>query len=346
MKAARRSAGRRRGRQTCGARRTRARAAHAHVHGAVQADPKPSFDFATCRAFLRMVRAARRADAPACRSAAPASSRRRRSSSRVSPSSSSSSSGASRRGRRSPSLRPPSGGRRMDVRAKPRLDVVRPAARGEVGWRGRVIDAHDGTPVAQARVWIERGTFDGRTILASVAADTNGAFALDLGEAASPRRRAHRICAEAPRSTRGSCNRSPDRRASSRSRFVLRRRALLQRLVSWANVAPDRRSTGNPRRRLVTSAARPNEATTSRPRDGPTRSSAPHSAAARSTPMPNSRSMRMQDRDRSARESRHRKAKREAREAPEATDAPSPEKAPAGGRERRPGVDVPRRASL
>ncbi len=34
---------------------------------------------------------------------------------------------------------------------KPRLEVVRHAVRGEVGWRGRIVDAHEGTPVKGGR---------------------------------------------------------------------------------------------------------------------------------------------------------------------------------------------------
>jgi len=61
---------------------------------------------------------------------------------------------------------------------KPRLEIVRPAAHGEVGWRGHVVDAHEGTPVGGARVWVDRGTFDGRSILASVGTDEAGSFVL------------------------------------------------------------------------------------------------------------------------------------------------------------------------
>lgn len=112
---------------------------------------------------------------------------------------------------------------------KPRLEVVRPAVRGEVGWRGRVTDAHEGTPVRGARVWIERGTFEGRSILASVAADEDGAFALPgiegvIGD--------EQIAVEAPLHSRLLQQLPPAGELSIA--LVLRRRALLGKLVAWA----------------------------------------------------------------------------------------------------------------
>jgi hypothetical protein len=121
---------------------------------------------------------------------------------------------------------------KVDVDAKvgkPRLDVVRPAARGEVGWRGRVVDAHEGTPVRGARVWVERGTFEGRSVLASVSTDDHGAFVLPeiagvVGD--------EQIAVEAPLHARLV---QPLPGAGELSiALVLRRRALLVRLVGWA----------------------------------------------------------------------------------------------------------------
>lgn len=62
--------------------------------------------------------------------------------------------------------------------AKPRVEVVRPAARGEGGWRGRVVDAHEGTPIANAHVWIERGTFEGNVVIARTSTAADGSFVL------------------------------------------------------------------------------------------------------------------------------------------------------------------------
>lgn len=121
---------------------------------------------------------------------------------------------------------------KVDVEAKvgtPRLEVVRPAARGEVGWRGHVVDAHEGTPVEGARVWIERGTFEGRSVLASVATDADGAFELPgieriVGD--------EQMAFEAPLHAR-LLQPLPAPGVLSIA-LVLRRRALLGRLVAWA----------------------------------------------------------------------------------------------------------------
>ena len=110
---------------------------------------------------------------------------------------------------------------------RPRLEVVRPAARGEVGWRGRIVDAHDGTPV-RARVWIERGTFDGRIVLGSAQTDDEGAFRFAplaglVGD--------EQMAAEATYHQRLAQALPPQGELSIA--LVQRRRALLARLVKW-----------------------------------------------------------------------------------------------------------------
>ncbi|MDB4946550.1 MAG: hypothetical protein JWP97_6084 [Labilithrix sp.] len=112
---------------------------------------------------------------------------------------------------------------------KPRLEVVRPAGRGEVGWRGTIVDAHEGTPVRGARVWIERGTFDGRTVLASALTDAGGSFRFEglpglVGD--------EQMAAEAPLHARLAQNLPAAGELSIA--LVLRRRAVLARLVKWA----------------------------------------------------------------------------------------------------------------
>lgn len=121
---------------------------------------------------------------------------------------------------------------KVDVEAKvgaPRLEVVRAAAHGESGWRGQVVDAHEGTAVGGARVWVDRGTFDGRSILASVGADANGHFELPpiaglVGD--------EQMAVEAPLHARLVQPLPPAGELSIA--LVLRRRALLARLVAWA----------------------------------------------------------------------------------------------------------------
>jgi hypothetical protein len=112
---------------------------------------------------------------------------------------------------------------------KPRLDVVRPAERGEVGWRGTVVDAHEGTAVRGARIWVERGTFDGRSVLASVAADADGAFELPAIEGIVGD---EQMAVEAPLHAR-LVQPLPAPGVLSIA-LLLRRRALLARLVGWA----------------------------------------------------------------------------------------------------------------
>ena len=112
---------------------------------------------------------------------------------------------------------------------KPRLDVVRAAARGEVGWRGSVVDAHEGTAVRGARVWVERGTFDGRAVLASVGADAQGSFDLPHIEGLVGD---EQMAVEAPLHARLVQPMPPPGELSIA--LVLRRRALLGRLVGWA----------------------------------------------------------------------------------------------------------------
>lgn len=112
---------------------------------------------------------------------------------------------------------------------KPRLDVVRAAARGEVGWRGRIVDAHEGTPVRGARVWVERGTFEGRNVLLSVATEPDGSFRLGgleglVGD--------EQMAVEGPLHAR--LVQPLPLPGELSIALVLRRRALLARLVTWA----------------------------------------------------------------------------------------------------------------
>jgi hypothetical protein len=113
---------------------------------------------------------------------------------------------------------------------KPKLEVVRTAARGDRGWTGRVVDAHEGHPIPNARLWVERGTFEGRSILASVSTDARGEFSIpplanQVGD--------ERIGCEAPLHARFSQTLPGPGELSIA--LALRRRALLARMVKWAN---------------------------------------------------------------------------------------------------------------
>lgn len=112
---------------------------------------------------------------------------------------------------------------------KPRIEVVKAAAKGEQGWRGTVVDAHEGTPVAGARVWIDRGTFEGRHMLASVASDEDGRFEISappslVGD--------EQISAEAPLHAR--LTQALPGPGEISIALAARKRALLARLVTWA----------------------------------------------------------------------------------------------------------------
>lgn len=116
-----------------------------------------------------------------------------------------------------------------ELDGKPRIDVVRPAARGERGFRGRVVDAHEGTAVAGARVWIERGSFEGKTFLASVVCDAEGRFEI----AAPPSLVGDElISAEAPLHAR--LTQAVPAPGEISIALAARKRALLARLVTWA----------------------------------------------------------------------------------------------------------------
>jgi hypothetical protein len=116
--------------------------------------------------------------------------------------------------------------------AEPHVEVVRAAPKGARGWRGRVVDAHEGNALPSARVWVERGSFEGKRVLESVAADARGEFVLAgnyeiVGD--------EQLAAEAPLHARHIQNVPPAGEISIG--LVLRRRALLARLVAWAKRA-------------------------------------------------------------------------------------------------------------
>jgi hypothetical protein len=112
---------------------------------------------------------------------------------------------------------------------KPKLEVVRSAARGDRGWNGRVVDAHEGHPIPNARVWVERGTFEGRSVLSSVSTDARGEFTLP---ALASQVGDETIACEAPLHARFSQTLPGPGELSIA--LALRRRALLARMVKWA----------------------------------------------------------------------------------------------------------------
>jgi hypothetical protein len=123
----------------------------------------------------------------------------------------------------------PSDAKRDEREGKPQIEVVRAAASPAEGWTGRVVDAHERAPIAAARVWIERGTFDGRAVLASVETDEDGRFTIP---GTGPSGGDEEMSAEARLHARLRQRLPPAGEVTIA--LALRRRALLARLVSWA----------------------------------------------------------------------------------------------------------------
>jgi hypothetical protein len=118
---------------------------------------------------------------------------------------------------------------RVPSRGEAKLDLVRKAGAGE-GWKGRVTDADDATGIAAARVQIERPAFGRADVLASVMADSDGRFDLPPTE----RRVGDELSIEAPLHV--ALRRPLPAPGELDAQLVLRKRALLGRLVAWARL--------------------------------------------------------------------------------------------------------------
>jgi hypothetical protein len=128
-----------------------------------------------------------------------------------------------RRSRRPPPL---GAGRPMLV---PGVHVVH-SVRGAKSWKGTVVDAHEGTPLAGAAVLVRAPTLEANDVLVSLVTDSRGLFAFDLP---NPPEGAEILARSATH--------SEERKAlpaggTLRIALVTRRRALLRRLVDWARV--------------------------------------------------------------------------------------------------------------
>jgi hypothetical protein len=106
------------------------------------------------------------------------------------------------------------------------VEVVRAPA-GQSGWRGAVLDAHEGTPIAGARLSVVAPAFQGDGVVARVTADERGHFTLDV-----PYRNDARLVIEADEHSKYEQALPPP--GVLRVALVTRRRALLERLVRWA----------------------------------------------------------------------------------------------------------------
>lgn len=112
------------------------------------------------------------------------------------------------------------------------VDVVRTSS-GQTGWRGSVLDAHDGTPIANATLTVIAPAFQGDGVVTRVLANERGQFVIDV-----PYRSDARLLIEAEAHSRHEQALPPP--GVLRIALITRRRALLERLVRWA------RRTGAP----------------------------------------------------------------------------------------------------
>ena len=97
------------------------------------------------------------------------------------------------------------------------------------GWRGRVLDAHDGTPIADAIVLVRLPAFDASGVQRTARTDNAGAFALDAG-AAGP---GAALEVRAPFHTPLAATMPPP--GTLVLSLMSRRRTLLARFVEWAS---------------------------------------------------------------------------------------------------------------
>jgi len=111
--------------------------------------------------------------------------------------------------------------------ARAPVDLIEVGDR-QSGWRGRVVDAHDGTPIPDALVLVRLPAFDAQGVLCSARTDAEGAFVLEASSAgpgaALEVRAAYHTPLAAPMPAPGTLVLS----------LTSRRRSLLARFVDWA----------------------------------------------------------------------------------------------------------------
>ncbi len=106
------------------------------------------------------------------------------------------------------------------------VDVVRAEA-GQTSYRGSVLDAHDGTPIADARLSVVAPAFQGDGIMTRATSNERGEFVLDAAYRADAR-----LIIDAPAHTKH--EQALPKPGVLRITLVTRRRSLLDRLVRWA----------------------------------------------------------------------------------------------------------------
>ncbi len=115
---------------------------------------------------------------------------------------------------------------------RPSLEVIERGP-SRAGWRGRVVDAHDGTPIPDARVALVAPGFAGSATTASVETDADGSFALPHADAF--RAEGARMVTSAR--WHAALARPVPPPGNVVINLVARRRALLDGLVAWARHA-------------------------------------------------------------------------------------------------------------
>jgi hypothetical protein len=134
---------------------------------------------------------------------------------------------AGRAARKRKTMAPPEEPRQAASGA-PRMEVVAPSVRGTRKWSGRVVDAHEGTPIEGVRVAIERPGFQSKETLASTFTDKQGEFVLgDIQGGAGLV-----LAAEGP--LHAAFEKPLPDPCMLEIALVLRKRRLLDRLVEWA----------------------------------------------------------------------------------------------------------------
>jgi hypothetical protein len=113
-------------------------------------------------------------------------------------------------------------------RPEPSIALVA-AGRTEEGWKGRLRDAHDGGPVAGARVAVERRGFERIETVAQAWSETDGTFRLPALASEVP---GDEIVAEGH--LHALLRRPLPPAGELDIALILRKRALLERLVAWA----------------------------------------------------------------------------------------------------------------
>jgi hypothetical protein len=122
-----------------------------------------------------------------------------------------------------PSARSPSPASRVEAR----IEFVR-ADPGATGWRGKVVDAHDGRAIPDARVSLERSGFERVTVLVTSTTDAAGRFSLAGVDVLD----GDKLTSEAP--LHGRLEQRAPPKGEIAIALMLRRRKLLERLVEWA----------------------------------------------------------------------------------------------------------------